>query len=283
MNRLFVDRLTVIDCALLHPQRGLLGESWLCDLELGGGLDAQGMVLDFGEVKRTVKGLVDAGFDHKLLVPARHRGLDITADGERLRIGYPYGDSRRIVHDGPADAACLVDADEVTAQVVATAIEQALRPALPANVHAVAVTLRTEASTGAHYRYSHGLRQHAGNCQRIAHGHRSRIEILRDGVRATALEAEWAARWRDVYIGARADLVETRVRGGIPVHRFRYVAAQGAFELEIPGECCYLIDTDSTVEHLAAHIAARLAIEHPGARYRVRAFEGVDKGAIAEA
>jgi 6-pyruvoyl-tetrahydropterin synthase len=283
MSRLFVDRLTVIDCALLHPQRGLLGESWLCDLELAGGLDEQGMVLDFGEVKRTVKGIVDATFDHKLLVPARHPGLEIAADGDRLRIDYPYGDGRRLVHDGPADATRLIDSPEVTTLAVATAIEQALRPALPANVREAAVTLRTEAIAGAHYRYSHGLRQHTGNCQRIAHGHRSRIEILRDGARAAGLEAEWAGRWHDAYIGKRADLVETRTCNGIPVHRFHYVAAQGAFELEIPAECCYLIDTDSTVEHLAAHVAARLAIEHPGARYRVRAFEGVDKGAIAEA
>jgi 6-pyruvoyl-tetrahydropterin synthase len=283
MNRLFVDRLTVIDCALLHPQRGLLGESWLCDLELAGGLDAQGMVLDFGEVKRTVKGIVDATFDHKLLVPARHPGLEIAADGDRLRIDYPYGDGRRLVHDGPADATRLIDSPEVTTLAVATAIEQALRPALPANVRETAVTLRTEAIAGAHYQYSHGLRQHTGTCQRIAHGHRSRSEILRDGARAPGLEAEWAGRWHDAYIGKRADLVETRTCNGIPVHRFHYVAAQGAFELEIPAECCYLIDTDSTVEHLAAHVAARLAIEHPGARYRVRAFEGVDKGAIAEA
>jgi 6-pyruvoyl-tetrahydropterin synthase len=283
MNRLFVDRLTVIDCALLHPQRGLLGESWLCDLELGGGLDAQGMVLDFGEVKRTVKGIIDTVFDHRLLVPARHPGLAIAADGERLRIDFPYGDGRHVAHDGPADAVHLIDAPEVSAQAVSRAIRQALSPALPPNVHEVAVSLRTEASAGAQYRYCHGLRQHAGNCQRIAHGHRSRIEILRDGARAPGLEAEWAGRWRDAYVGTRADLAETRLRDGIPVHCFQYVAAQGAFALEIPVERCYLIDTDSTVEHLAAHVAARLAIEHPGARYRVRAFEGVDKGAIAEA
>ena len=56
----------------------------------------------------------------------------------------------------------------------------------------------------------------------------------------------------------------------------------GEFALELPADRCYLIDTDSTVENLARHVAERLAAEQPGSRYRVRAFEGVDKGAIAE-
>ena len=51
----------------------------------------------------------------------------------------------------------------------------------------------------------------------------------------------------------------------------------------IPEDHCYLIDTDSTVEQLAAHIAEQLAVEAPGKHFRVRAFEGVGKGAIAEA
>ncbi len=282
MIRLFVDRLTVIDFSYLHPQRGLLGESWLCDLELAGELDAQGMVLDFGEVKRGVKRLIDARFDHKLIVPRHHQGLVIEAVADRQRIVFRYGDGRRVVHTGPADATCLIEAAEITPQSLGAAIEGALRTALPTNVAGVAVTLRAEPIAGASYQYSHGLRQHAGNCQRIAHGHRSRIEIFRDGRRDAALEQDWAARWRDVYIGTRGDLVAPVETNGLPCCRFGYLGSQGRFELELPADACYLIDTDSTVENLAGHIAGRLAQEHPGAHYRVRAFEGVDKGAVAE-
>jgi len=283
MIRLFVDRLTVIDFSYLHPRRGLLGESWLCDLELAGGLDAQGMVLDFGDVKRGVKRLIDERFDHKLIVPLGHAGLRIDDVAGRQRMRFDYGDGRRVSHVGPPDATCLVDAAEITPQVLGAAIADALRAALPANVTGITVTLRDEEVTGASYHYSHGLRQHAGNCQRIAHGHRSRIEIFRDGRRDVALEAEWATRWRDVYIGTRSDLIATIETGGLSYHRFGYAGSQGEFELELPAEACYLIDTDSTVENIAQHVAAQLAQERPGARYRVRAFEGVDKGAVAEA
>ncbi len=42
MTTLFVNRLTVIDFSLLHPDLGLLGESLLVDIELDGSLDHQG-------------------------------------------------------------------------------------------------------------------------------------------------------------------------------------------------------------------------------------------------
>lgn len=70
MNHLFIDNLTVIDFAYLDHHRGLVGESWIADIVLGGELDEQGMVFDFGNVKRTIKRVIDERVDHRLVVPA---------------------------------------------------------------------------------------------------------------------------------------------------------------------------------------------------------------------
>ncbi|WP_456445919.1 6-pyruvoyl trahydropterin synthase family protein [Thiolapillus sp.] len=276
--RLFVHQLTVLDFSYLHPTRGLVGESWQVDIELEGGLDDQGMVLDFGDVKRRVKYLIDESFDHRLLVPADHAGLSM--QGDQLRFLLEGG--QRIRHRGPAEAVQFIPAPEISTDSVARAIHQALEPVLPGNVQSVHLTLYPEPEEGAWYQYSHGLKLHCGNCQRIAHGHRSRIRIWRDGVRDEMLEQLWAERLRDIYIGTEADMVAITSWNDQSCFRFAYSAEQGDFELELDAERCYLLDTESTVENIARHIRERLEKEHQGSRFRVQAFEGIGKGAISE-
>lgn len=279
MAQLFVNRLTVIDCSYLDGERGLLGESWIVDIVLRGGLDEQGMVLDFGEVKKSVKRLIDERFDHKLLVPARDEGLLETTRGGQLHIDFNTHDGGIIRHVSPPNAVTLIEAESITADSLAQAIESALRPIMPANVETLSIRLTPETIDGAFYQYSHGLKLHCGNCQRIAHGHRSRLLIERNGQRDTGLENDWCARWRDIYIGTREDLVEANPEE----MTFAYEAEQGQFQLQLPAGRCYLVDSESTVENLAQHIADTLKAEHPEDSFRVWAFEGVDKGAIGEA
>ncbi|MGH8482215.1 MAG: 6-pyruvoyl trahydropterin synthase family protein, partial [Nevskiaceae bacterium] len=196
MTRLFVEHLTVIDCAYLDAQRGLVGESWIVDLELEGALDDQGMVLDFGEVKKRLKKAVDHVADHKLLVPARAPELDLVLSGGGSGLAFRAA-TGPIEHQSPAKALCNVPAAAVTAEAVAAVIEPALMKAVPESVSTARVRLRNEAIAGSYYHYSHGLQKHAGHCQRIAHGHRSRLQILENGRRDERLERHGADRWRD--------------------------------------------------------------------------------------
>ncbi len=277
MTILFVRGLTVMDFSCLHTERGLLGESWIVDVILHGSLDEQGMVLDFSDVKKQVKRLVDERFDHKLIVPITSDCTHIDGDPEQPTVTFTYGSNgKRIVHSSPPSALCLLDAVAVTRETVARAIEEELMAIMPSNVEKIDIALREESIDGAFYHYSHGLKQHCGNCQRIAHGHRSRIEIYRNGQRDLLLEEQWAARWKDIYIGSRDDLLEESRE----LHHYHYRASQGEYDLVIPAERCYLIDTDSTVENLAAHIAAMLGEQNPDDDIRVDAYEGVGKGAV---
>lgn len=280
MTTLFVKRLTVIDFSYLHPALGLLGESWQVDIELDGSLDHQGMVLDFGEVKRQVKRVIDDSFDHRLLLPIGSPGCTIKQQEQRCTVTFRLDSGAIIEHSGPDCSVALIDAEQVDQQSLAKNIIQSLTPLLPDNVDSLRIQLAPEPIAGAWYRYSHGLKHHAGNCQRIAHGHRSRIHIFRNGLRDTALESDWAGRWRDRYIGTTDDLLACAEDGGHSYFRFGYSAKQGLFQLQIPSNHCYLIDRDSTVENLAQHIAEVLKQEHPDDSFRIEAFEGVDKGAI---
>jgi len=280
MTILFVNRLTVIDCCYLSPSRGLVGESWQTDIELDGDLDYQGMVLDFGEIKQSIKRMIDDQFDHKLLVPADYPDLQQAEYPEGVHLTFVLEDGRVIEHRSPRDAIRLIPCERIAADRLAQVVGDYLLPHTPENVNAIRVRLWPENTEGSYYHYSHGLKHHDGNCQRIAHGHRSRIEILRNGRRDQALEREWVANWPDIYIGTRADLIGVSQYDQVEYYEFGYRSAQGNFGLTLPRTSCYLIDTDSTVENIAQHIADQLKSQYPDDRFKVYAYEGVDKGAI---
>lgn len=270
-----------MDFSYLHRERGLLGESWQVDVELEGGLDEQGMVLDFGEVKRQVKQTIDQLFDHKLLVPEEYAELNLERDETRMSLVFTLGSGDVIIHESPVDAVTLVPASEITKLSVSQAIMQVLEPLLPTNVHSIIIRLYPEHTKDddAWYQYSHGLKLHAGNCQRIAHGHRSRIEIFHNGLRDIDQEDIWSSRFRDIYIGSRDDLTAETEHNGKAYLQFAYTARQGLFRLELPKKRCYLIDAESTVENIARHILNWLREAYPEDVFEVRAYEGIGKGA----
>lgn len=281
---LFVDNLTNVDFSFLDPERGLLGETWLANVQLHGELDEQGMVCDFGTVKKLLRHWLDTELDHRLAVPAQSPNITITEIGDQWDIQWEFGDDGEFLHTrSPKDAIALVEAEVLTPESVADWCIRRLKTLFPESVAQLELTFTCEAIDGAFYHYSHGLKKHGGNCQRIAHGHRSRIDIWANNQKCPVLEHQWAERWRDIYIGTREDIIAKPQFGGLGYYHFAYTSAQGPFELTLPQRCCYLIDTDSTVEFLAYHIAQTTRAENPDKMIRVKAFEGINKGALADA
>ena len=264
MNHLFVDNLTVIDFAYLDATRGLVGESWIADIVLGGELDEQGMVFDFSHVKRAIKQVIDAQVDHRLVVPKGHPGL-LRNDQTPQHFVWPLTNGEQIAHTGPDEAVLWLAGDTVTKAAIATLLEHELKAVLPNNVISVDVHLREEMLEGPYYHYVHGLKKHLGNCQRIAHGHRSPICIHRNEQRETTLEALWAKLWKDIYVGTEEDISRRFVDdNGAEYICFEYEANQGKFALTLPASRVYMMNTDTTVELIAAHIADQLKQEFPG-------------------
>ncbi len=280
---LFVRDLTVIDFSYLCPQRGLLGESFIVDVELHGGLDATSMVLDFAHVKKLIKKAIDSLVDHKLAYPALHPAVSKRQDGqtEILKL-----DSQRgpVQIASPADAHVAIPAEKVDELSLTAFLQQQIKPLLPENVQQLLFVLRPEKANGFYYHYSHGLKKHDGNCQRIAHGHRSTIEIYQHNMLSPRLNKFWTERWTDIYLGTAEDQVQAAdcqwLQPQDNSHFFRYQAPQGWFEIALPVSHCEIVPCDTTVECLAEYIANTLQALEPAA-YKVVAYEGVGKGAIA--
>ncbi|WP_066962897.1 6-carboxytetrahydropterin synthase [Microbulbifer sp. Q7] len=276
---LFVDSLTNVDFSYLHRSRGIVGETWLANAALDGALDHQGMVCDFGIVKKTLRNWLDSELDHRLLVPILAPELELERTDEGIRLQWTLDDGEVITVGGPTEAFALVAVNAISPESVAHWCVGELEGIFPTSVKQLDLRFTTEAIDTPFYHYSHGLKKHDGNCQRIAHGHRSRIQIDMNGVRNPQLEAEWAKRWADIYLGTREDLREESAQ---QLH-FAYRARQGEFTLSIPSNRCEILDCDTTVEQLAQYMADQLAATHPGHDIRVRAYEGIGKGAVASA
>ncbi|MFQ2479479.1 6-carboxytetrahydropterin synthase [Aeromonas caviae] len=293
--KLFVRDLTVIDSSYLCERRGMVGESWLVDIEMSGELNEMSMLLDFGRVKKLIKSIIDEEVDHKLLVPTECPLVHVHAlenDESTVDLLRP---GRAIHLRCPTQGFAFIPAPQVDKESVTRYLLGVLAKRLPGNIKDLSLTLRSERIEGAFYHYSHGLKKHDGNCQRIAHGHRSPIEILVDGERDEELEFNWAERWADIYLGTEEDRValgelalseraEASLKEGDAHYiGFKYVAPQGRFQLAMPAAEVEMIDTDTTIE-LLAHYIAREVKKQVGDKFvKIVAYEGVGKGAIAYA
>ena len=125
-------------------------------------------------------------------------------------------------------------------QSVGAYLKDVLALHLPDNVAGIELILRAEVINTPFYHYTHGLKKHDGNCQRIAHGHRSKVSIFEDGEESLEAERYWAKRWADIYIGSLEDQVSVDLLqsnfGGInnTTHvAFAYESSQGYFEMAI--------------------------------------------------
>jgi len=285
--KLFVKDLTVMDFSYLCPQRGMVGESWIVDIVLDGGLNDESMVQDFGIVKKQLKKLIDEYVDHKLVIPAEYENTHIAHDQTQGRgaVDFSFADRQTIHLLCPPEAYAFVYDVSVNMKSVTAYLKDVISTHLPENVHGIEIALRAEEIDSPFYHYTHGLKKHDGNCQRIAHGHRSKIVVLENGERSQQYEQYWATRWSDIYIGTQEDLVAAKslcLDANISDEShycFAYEASQGEFEMAIPKGRCEIIEYDSTVECLAQFVLNELQMMSDS-RFTVRAFEGVGKGAM---
>lgn len=289
--QLFVNNLTVIDYSYLCPERGMVGESLIVDLILDGSLNDECMVLDFGLVKKQLKKVIDEEVDHKLLIPTDHDTVSFNVLDDSIQVLLDRPGKLPMYLNCPHEAFALIEGECVDENAIIAHLQGALRKVLPDNVTGLELKLAPEPTFGPYYHYSHGLKKHDGNCQRIAHGHRSTIEISRNGEEAPDLNTYWAERWEDIYLVTKEDLCDPSeiiipdvlepLRNVPGMLSLSYQAPQGLFQLMIAEDHCEIVDFDSTVEQLTAYIAQTLANQYPGDTISVVGYEGVDKGALA--
>ena len=286
--KLFVHNLTVIDASYLDPVRGFVGDSYQVDVVLQGSLDEQSMILDFSSAKKQIKAIIDAELDHKLLVPHAAEDCSVIIEEQRTQVDYKLKDHAIIQLKCPHEAFCLLESETITVELLESYLEDVILLQLPENIIGLQLKLHNEQIDTPYYQYTHGLKKHHGNCQRIAHGHRSKIDIFINGIYNKELVKDWAERWRDTYLLSQEDIIDKSdlsfivTKNEFDKQCTAYHAAQGYFELLIPAYLVAVLPHDTTVESLANYICAQVKKRFAEDKVTVYAYEGIGKGAIAE-
>ena len=184
---------------------------------------------------------------------------------------------------------------QVTREIVEQECSRLVRHRLPEDILSVEIHLRKEEvpSGQSFFRYSHGITGHEGLCQRLFHGHRSLIEVFVADERRNDLE-QWLAHEvlgsivhiaslsqiinppANLNAGTRPDFTESLT--------LSYKGSMGLFEAKVPGNRVFLVEDETSIESITQQLARLIASEgvELGAPIKVKCYEGIGKGAIAE-
>ncbi|WP_143872366.1 M23 family metallopeptidase [Catenovulum sediminis] len=116
------------------------------------------------------------------------------------------------------------------------------------------------------------------------------VTVMENGETSRDWQQYWQRRWKDIYIASEEDLDSTLLQQFSEQYHiaqdnylaFSYTASQGDFRLVGPKNCIDLIDRDTTVECLAEFMLEVMTAQSPESEFKVMAYEGVSKGAIAQ-
>ena len=272
LARMFIRDLTILDAAYFDDFYGPVGASWQVDAELTGYRDDQGMLYDFRPCKKTIKRVIDESFDHTLISP----------EGENK--GY-----QGLEYECPPEAISRIPGNTFTEAGLETAIKTAIEADFRSqgrdNIVAVDISVReAEFPPGkAWYRYTHGLKLHDGNCQRLWHGHRNSIDISVNGQPDPALEQELADLFFHAHIAYTENITQKdKVKVGerqthLEQIEVAYEASQGYFRTTIPGRNVVVLPSECTVENIASFVLDEACRRRKGS-IEVMVYEGINKG-----
>jgi 6-pyruvoyl-tetrahydropterin synthase len=290
---LFYKNVTVLDYAFLNDDLGVVGDSLHVDVEFIGTTDEEGILFDFSHAKKKVKEIIDRDCDHRLVIPSNLA----TYNSSRASFEYSYGlNDKKLSYDTPREGICELPFSVVNLANLRAYLEQIVQREMPENVTGVNLELRSESFSkdDSVFQYTHGLKDHYGNCQRLFHGHKNTVHIDVNGERRTDLEHFLAKDlfkshihfcfWENVQ---NKEAIE-KITGSKPVGIFKdcpaveisYEANQGHFFGTVAGDEVYFLQEESTVENLSIHFARLIKSKlSEGDNVTVRAYEGIAKGA----
>ena len=297
-STIFLNDITKIDSALFDPGRGVIGQTWRIDVSLTGPLNSNGFVLDFSEFKKMVRKVLKSSLDHALIIPINSQSVVFKGAGRgecwvmRSRNG-KGGVEQEWTYVSPPGAVFPSRSIALNRQVLEQEVVRSLRHRLPPDILHISATLREDDTnpTEAVFRYTHGIADHSGMCQRLFHGHKSRILCYVGEERRPDYE-HYLVRdilGSQVHIATPSQqksgpLIPTGYRGKTKeAVTLAYEGSQGYFEATMPADRIFMVEHETSIECITRELAKVVKREeNTPEKVKIICFEGVDKGSMAE-
>ena len=296
VGTLFVKDVDRLDCAVFDPSLGVVGQSWYVDIEVAGQLDDNGFVYDFSHLKKLVKLVLKKSLDHALLIPIQstHVRYQESEAGEVWFLkaqGRLTGANSEWVYACPKGAVYPIRSVKVAESLIEAECMRLIRHRLTPGIQKVGIKFRPEVgeATDSFFRYTHGITEHQGLCQRLFHGHRSRVEVFVGGERRRDLEQYIAHDLFNsvVHIASKTQVVENPQHynptgSGDDLVTLAYEGTLGSYEASIPSNRVFWVEDHTSIECISQALASHLANKlNSSCEIRVVCYEGIDKGAVA--
>ena len=250
------------------------GFSKMVSVEVFGPVDEkEQVIIDFGEVKKVLKGLIDdpvKGFDHKLLL-TQSLALKPTVE---LDYEEKDGKVRQIVvirnPHREHQVAFKIKGDSGFLRIYQGTLKQALEEyltrelremyeceALDVKVYLNSKAVSSDNKYRAYFNYMHGLAHSSSwGCQNMLHGHTSWVQAIDDqgcvNVRVSDLIAEYLD---GNYLVHDIHMVEVYLYDHTP-EKVKYTSEdRGKWVMKLPGHYIFPLDDEPTIENIVAHVA----------------------------
>lgn len=293
---LFCEDFTGLDYAYLDRDKGFVGNSLSVNVKLTGKVSEEGILYDFSLVKKVIKQVIDNICDHKLVVPSQlvsyHKG-----QGKLQHV--LAASQSKLEYIAPESAFCEIPETEVSIRAIKNFLEQKITKEMPKNILGIEVNLLQEKRSdhSVYINYTHGLKDHLGNCQRLFHGHRSTFKIYIQKHRMERFERELFNKtfnkpihfvcWDNIKNQAEVQKVTKQkepegIFENLHVVHIAYSASQGLFEAKLPGNLVYFMQKETTAENMSLQFCylTREMLDRD-AQITVHFHEGIGKGAIS--
>ena len=295
-SSIFIRDVARVDCAIFDPSRGIVGQSWHLDVEVSGHVDENFFVYDFSHLKKLVKNVAKTSIDHALLIPVSGQMVNFieSPNGEKWELvsSSKFSKKSQWNYLCPQGAVFPMRAIVLKPSIIEQEFNRLLRHRLSESIIGVKIKLREEASepSTAFFRYTHGIEGHDGLCQRLFHGHRSRIEVEVGGERRPDLEHYLCREvlGSEVHIATPSQVTNGKIACGTrgtegEMIELEYRSSLGLYYATLPASKVFMIDHETSIESLTNQLA-QLVRKKIGSleKVQVRCFEGIDKGAVVE-